>query len=221
MRTISNIVVDIETIPGLDKPGPDDISVPANYKNPEVIEKYRTDPDRINELWIKQSLDFIRGRIHTIAWKINDEPTQSIWHDGTDEEGLLKRFEQALLDTFKEHYGNDTMYGVTWVGHNIKRFDMPFIWLRARKYKCEKLIKMLGESPRDVKMEDTMLWVTSIATGIMYPWMRHVSFSVCPAKGRWMDHKSSNTGRLVKTKRSGCMELVMLGERTTLLVLWV
>jgi predicted PolB exonuclease-like 3'-5' exonuclease len=35
---------------------------------------------------------------------------------------------------------------------------MPFIWLRARKYKCEKLIKMLGESPRDVKMEDTMLW---------------------------------------------------------------
>jgi predicted PolB exonuclease-like 3'-5' exonuclease len=158
MRTISNIVVDIETIPGLDKPGPDDISVPANYKNPEVIEKYRTDPDRINELWIKQSLDFIRGRIHTIAWKINDEPTQSIWHDGTDEEGLLKRFEQALLDTFKEHYGNDTMYGVTWVGHNIKRFDAPFIWLRARKYKCEKLIKMLGESPRDVKMEDTMLW---------------------------------------------------------------
>jgi DNA polymerase elongation subunit (family B) len=158
MRTISNIVVDIETIPGLDKPGPDDISVPANYKNPEVIEKYRTDPDRINELWIKQSLDFIRGRIHTIAWKINDEPTQSIWHDGTDEEGLLNRFEQALLDTFKEHYGNDTMYGVTWVGHNIKRFDAPFIWLRARKYKCEKLIKMLGESPRDVKMEDTMLW---------------------------------------------------------------
>jgi hypothetical protein len=50
MRTISNIVVDIETIPGLDKPGPDDISVPANYKNPETIEKYRTDPDRINEL---------------------------------------------------------------------------------------------------------------------------------------------------------------------------
>jgi hypothetical protein len=120
MRTISNIVVDIETIPGLDKPGPDDISVPANYKNPEVIEKYRTDPDRINELWIKQSLDFIRGRIHTIAWKINDEPTQSIWHDGTDEEGLLKRFEQALLETFKEHYGNDTMYGVTWVGAQYK-----------------------------------------------------------------------------------------------------
>jgi hypothetical protein len=148
MRTISNIVVDIETIPGLDKPGPDDISVPANYKNPEVIEKYRTDPDRINELWIKQSLDFIRGRIHTIAWKINDEPTQSIWHDGTDEEGLLKRFEQALLDTFKEHYGNDTMYGVTWVSHNIKRFDMPFIWLRARKYKCDKADQDVWREPQ-------------------------------------------------------------------------
>lgn len=158
MRTISQVVLDIETIPGLEKPGPEDIKVPANYKKAETIEAYKNDPDRINEEWIKQSLNFIKGRVHTIAWKINHEPTQTLWHDGTDEEGLFKRFEQAMIDTFNDHYGNDTTYGTTWVGHNIKKFDMPYMWLRARKYGCDSLIKMFGESPRDVKMEDTMLW---------------------------------------------------------------
>lgn len=158
MRTISQIVFDLETIPGEEKPGPEDIKVPSNYTKPETIEKYRNDPDRINQEWIKQSLSFIKGRIHTIAWKINNEPTQNLWHDGSDEEGLLKRFEEALIKTFRDHYGSDTLYGVTWVGHNIKRFDMPYIWLRARKYKCNTLIKVFGESPRDIKMEDTMLW---------------------------------------------------------------
>ena len=159
-RTISQIVVDIETIPGLEKPGPEDISVPANYTKPETIENYRNDPDRLNREWIKQSLDVYRGRIHTIAWKINSEKTQYVYHDGSEEELLLKRFEKALVEAFEAHYdGNSTMYGVTWVGHNIKRFDMPFIWLRARKYKCEKLINMIGNSPRDIKMEDTMLWL--------------------------------------------------------------
>lgn len=157
-RTIRQIVLDLETIPGLEKPGPEDIQVPANYKNPDTIEAYKNDPDRINREWIKQSLSFIKGRIHTIAWKINDEPIQAVWHDGTDERGLLMMFEETLIKTFKEHYGNDTMYGVTWVGHNIKKFDMPYIWLRARKYKCETLIRLMGESPRDIKMEDTMLW---------------------------------------------------------------
>lgn len=159
MRTISQVVLDLETIPGAEKPGPEDIKVPANYKNPEKIEEYRNDPDRINQEWIKQSLSFIKGRIHTIAWKVNSEPAQSIWHDGTDEEGLFKRFEEAMVKTFEDHYGSSTMYGTTWIGHNIKKFDMPYLWLRARKYKCDKLITMLGESPRDVKMEDTMLWL--------------------------------------------------------------
>lgn len=158
LRTISNIVLDLETIPGVEKPSPMDIKVPANYKKPETIEAFRNNPDNLNATWVKQSLSFIQGRIHTIAWKVNSEQTQSLWHDGSDEEGLLKRFEEALVKTYADHYGTGVMYGTTWVGHNIKRFDMPYLWLRARKYKCETLLQMLGQTPRDIKMEDTMLW---------------------------------------------------------------
>ena len=158
-RTVSHIVVDIESIPDPEKPRPEEIKVPAQYKKPESIAAYQSDPKNINEQWKKQALSYIDGRIHTIAWKINSEPALSLWHDGSDEEGLFKRFEGALVKTFRDHYGSETMYGTTWVGHNIKRFDMPYLWLRARKYKCDALIRMLGASPRDVKMEDTMLWL--------------------------------------------------------------
>jgi DNA polymerase elongation subunit (family B) len=158
MRTISQIVVDLETIPGLIKPTPEDIKVPANYKKEETIIAYKNNPENLNAAWVKQSLSFIQGRIHTIAWKVNSETTQTLWHDGSDEGGLLKRFEEALIKTYADHYGTSVMYGTTWVGHNIKKFDMPYLWLRARKYKCDTLLKMLGATPRDIKMEDTMLW---------------------------------------------------------------
>lgn len=157
MKTIRNIVFDLETIPGEHKPDISEVSVPSNYKNPETIAKYQQ--ENVDKQWRDQAKSFIHGRIHTIAWKVDTEPTQSIWHDGTDEEGLMHRWEEALVKTFEKHYGSTTLYGVTWVNHFIQTFDMPFVWLRARKYKCKKLIKMLGESPRDIKMEDTARWV--------------------------------------------------------------
>ncbi len=158
-RTISFITLDIETIPGAEYPMPSDIKAPAQFKKPESIEAYKNDPKNLEAAYKKQALDYAAGRVHTIGWKIDGEPTRSMWDDGSDEEGLFKRWEEALVKEFHDHYGNDTIYGVTFVGFNIKSFDAPWIWLRAVKYKCEKLIKIIGASPRDMKLEDVMKWM--------------------------------------------------------------
>jgi len=155
-RTISQIVFDLETIPGPDKPKPEDIKVPPNYKNPEAIEKYQNDPKRINEQYKKQALSYIEGRIHTIGFKIGTDPVGVVFHHD-NEAMVLKGFEEAVVNAFKEHYGNDTAYGTTLVGHNIRLFDIPFLWLRAQKYGCHKLLRIIGATPDDIKFIDTMM----------------------------------------------------------------
>jgi len=56
---------------------------------------------------------------------------------------------------------------VTWVGHNIRGFDLPYLWLRARKYKCKTLLKVLGEDPDDIKFKDTMMVTLHLFHGHM------------------------------------------------------
>lgn len=157
MRTISQIVFDLETIPGETKPTPEDIKVPSNYTKPETIEKYKNDPKRLAEEWKKQALSYIQGRIHSIGFKIGTDPVGVVFHHD-DEEQVILQFEEAVLKSFNEHYKNDTMYGTTWVGHNIKKFDLPFLWLRVRKYASPKLLHILGTTPDDIKFQDTMMW---------------------------------------------------------------
>ena len=157
LRTISQIVFDLETIPGKEKPTPKDVKVPANYTKEETIEKYRNDPKRLAEMWKAQALSYILGRIHSIGFKIGTDPVGVVF-DHEDEEATLKAFDKACKDAFEDHYGSSTLYGVTWVGHNIKTFDLPFLWLRARKYDCKTLLHLLGEDPNDIKYQDTMQW---------------------------------------------------------------
>ena len=155
-RTISNIVFDLETIPGVNKPGPEDVKVPANYKNPDTIAAYQNDPERLNDIWKQQALSYIEGRIHSIGFKLGSEPVGVVFQH-EDEAKVIKLFEEAVLDTFQSHYGADTIYGTTWVGHNIRTFDLPFLWLRVRKYASPRLLHILGERPDDIKFQDTMM----------------------------------------------------------------
>lgn len=157
MRTISQIVFDLETLPGAEKPGPMDIKVPANYKDPVKIEAFRNDPKKIDEAWKKQALSYIDGRIHSIGFKIGTDPTGVVFSHN-DERKVLLEFQDAVVSAFNAHYGSDTVYGTTWVGHNIKGFDLPYLWLRARKYNCDKLLQILGLTPDDIKFADTMQW---------------------------------------------------------------
>lgn len=156
LRTISQIVFDLETIPGPEKPGPMDIKVPANYKDPVKIEAFRNNPKTLAEAWKKQALSYIDGRIHSIGFKCGTDPAGVVFsHD--NEEKVLLDFQAAVVGAFNAHYGNDTVYGTTWIGHNIKTFDLPYLWLRARKYKCGRLLQILGATPDDIKFLDTMM----------------------------------------------------------------
>lgn len=161
MRTISTICLDIETIAGEHMPTPDDIKAPAQYKKEESIQAFKNNPVNIDKEWRKQALIPTKGRIHTIAWKINSEPVKSIWHDGTDEENLMRLFQSELVAAYRDHYGTtETLYGTTLVGHNIKKFDAVWLWLRALKYGLNELLRIIGPEPRDMKLEDTMSWAT-------------------------------------------------------------
>jgi len=156
MRTISQIVFDLETIPGENKPGPADIKVPANYKDPVKIEAFRNNKTTLDDAWKKQALSYIDGRIHSIGFKIGTDPTGVVF-SGTDEQSVLKLFELEVIKSFNNHYQNDTIYSTTWIGHNIKTFDLPYLWLRARKYKCDRLLQVLGVMPDNIKFLDTMM----------------------------------------------------------------
>jgi len=158
-RTISFITLDIETISGPDYPTPNDIKPTANMKKPETIEAYKNNPVNLETAYRKQALVSYEGRVHTIGYKLDGDPVKSLWHDGSDEEGLFRRWEEDLVKEFQEHYGNDTIYGVTFVGFNIKSFDAVWLFLRAKKYRCEKLLRIMGNSPQDVKLEDVMRWM--------------------------------------------------------------
>lgn len=158
MTPVQKITFDLETIPGESYPTPADIKVPASYKKEESINVFKNNPKNLEDAYKKQALSYIEGRIHTIAWKVDDDPTQVVFHDGTDEEGMFRAFEDALLKTFRDRFGTDTLHKVCLVGHNIRGFDLPFLWLRARKYDCSKLLKVIGRTPDDIDFEDTMMW---------------------------------------------------------------
>ena len=157
-RNPSFLVVDIETICGPEKPRPEDLKPPANMKRPETIEAYRADPKNINAAWKKEALVATSGRIHTVGFKIGGNPVDCVYHDGSDEEGMMREFEQKVIHTFKRHYKNENIHPLTICGHNVKTFDYPWIWLRARKWNLEKLLLVLGEIPQLTKIEDTMRW---------------------------------------------------------------
>ena len=158
-RAISNLTFDLETIPGTKYPTPDTIKIPGQMKKAETIEAFRNNPHNLEVAYQQQSTSYIEGRIHTIAWKVDAEPVECVFHDGSEEEGILKAFEKAIVDVFKKHFdGNDTIHGLTLIGHHIRGFDLPYLWLRARKYGCTQLLKIIGETPDDIKFEDTMMW---------------------------------------------------------------
>ena len=156
MKPIRHITFDIETIPGGDYPTRGDLKVPAQMKKQETIDKWLDDPANLEITYKKRSLSYIEGQIFCIAYKMDDEPTKVVWNNNEDD--LIRNFEAAICGEFQTRFDNDVIHPVTWVGHNVKGFDIPYLWLRARKYNCEKLLTVMGHNPNDVKFDDTMQW---------------------------------------------------------------
>lgn len=120
------IFIDIETIPGENKIEEDKISAPANYKDPVKIAAYIE--EKVGELYLKQSLDPLLGEILCIGIAIDDNPVDVIMK-GTTKDNIL-----ALRDYLKNAMPDKELIIAEWIGHNIAKFDVPFIGLNILKY---------------------------------------------------------------------------------------
>lgn len=149
MKYPSTIFIDIETVPGPNVPSPDNIKAPANYKDPDKIRAYQE--SKVEESYQKQALDSMQGRILAIGFAIDDNPAK-VFIQGREaianEEQLLRRFEYEI----------ENISPVTWVGHNIKSFDLQWLWRKAIRVGSPLALKI----PRDrwnSSVKDTMeLW---------------------------------------------------------------
>ncbi len=155
-----NLYIDIETIPAGDKPKVEDLKIPGTYKKPESILAWKNDPERlteIEEVYRKTALDPWAGQIVSIAYKLDDdefgdEEVMGMW--GQSEERLLTAFSEAL-----QHYDRklvDKMSVVHFVGHNIKSFDIPYLYLRAAKYGLKWLQQVIPNGFQRDRIIDTM-----------------------------------------------------------------
>ena len=131
-----NCVLDIEAIPGQSEYvtwAMDNFTAtqqhPKNYKSQEAIDKWyaTTGKEQLEEYRHKMGLDATTGEIVTIGWKCDDDPTTAMGRGNHSEGDLLQHFFD-LVDRRKVK----SHTGVTFVGHNLIKFDLPYIWRRSK-----------------------------------------------------------------------------------------
>lgn len=151
-----NIYIDIETIPGPIIPSIEELmeKAPASYKKPESIRAWAEENQM--EQYRKQALDSMQGEILAVGWAYNGDNAQChIRGEGVDEFELLEMVQEAIVPAAKMQRG----LAPTWVGHNVKNFDLPWLWRKCIKYGLYDLARVIprGRYPKDV--EDTMeMW---------------------------------------------------------------
>ena len=123
------IFIDIETIPGLERPEPHEVKVDARLKDPEKIKAAQA--DGLEDAYRRQALDSMAGRIWCIGVAKDDDAPQCFI--GEDEREVLSQL-QAFVSACRPN-GRD----IEWVGHNAVAFDMRWIWRKAVKNGLGKL----------------------------------------------------------------------------------
>jgi hypothetical protein len=148
------IYIDIETLPGHARPSPEDIEPPKNYKDPAKIRAYQE--EKVEDAYRAQALDSMQGRILSIGWAMGDDPAQAmtVGLDGIEDEAdLLRTFQELLLDQPID------LTHLEWVGHNIRTFDLPWIWRKSLKYRLHSLARFIPRAKFDRRIQDTLeLW---------------------------------------------------------------
>ena len=141
-RPPSILFLDIETFASWDKPSIDDIHAPANYKDPAVIQKWKE--ENLDKAWRKQALDITKGKVICIGYAIDDNPVETISSDN----------EEELMQAFSKVVGINPY--IQFCGHNIKRFDLPWLWIRAVRYKLKSAVSIIPHTRNDGNIIDTM-----------------------------------------------------------------
>ncbi len=130
-----HIYLDIETIPGQAPELREEIAAgiepPRTMKKAETIAKWEAEqkPAAIEEAWRKTAFAGDRGEVVAIGWAVDDEPARVLHRDlGQSEAGLLQAWFRAL-DPVVNQPGAPRV--PEWVGHNVKDFDLRFLYQRA------------------------------------------------------------------------------------------
>ena len=151
---MQELYLDIETLPGSERPDPCEIEPPKNYKDPEKIHAYQL--EKAKEAHRAQAVDSMRGRLLCIGWTFGTEPIRSaiVGRDGIETEcDLLHAFQASLL----ERHGD--LGRLAWVGHNIRAFDLPWVWRKALQHRLYPLAGIIPRQRFDRRVRDTMeMW---------------------------------------------------------------
>lgn len=109
------------------------IKAPATHKKPETIAAWMEENKEVAlaELVSKTSFDGLYGRIACIAWSIDGGEAQSTL--ATDSESdAIQRFYDAIREAVKvKYHGGTASTGLTFCGHNVAGFDLPFLKHRS------------------------------------------------------------------------------------------
>lgn len=128
------IYIDIETIRGPEMDPIEEFEAPANYTKPESIQAYKVKAQQ--EAWEKQSLVSIKGNIAVLCASINGKGVSAFSAMHYHEE---RKIIANLWDMIRGTKGFDGMKVIKWVGFNLRRFDMNWIYHRALKYGMREL----------------------------------------------------------------------------------
>ncbi|SME89236.1 ribonuclease H-like domain-containing protein [Desulfovibrio gilichinskyi] len=132
------LFIDIETIPGAGKPKASEVKAPGQMKKAETIKAWLAEnkESALDELWKKQSLISLKGRIICTGFAVGDNPVESLcWEN---EEDLLKTMWAKVQEQ------NKFQDEIRWVGFNIKPFDMNWLYHRAVKFGMKDLAAQIS-----------------------------------------------------------------------------
>lgn len=119
---------DVETIPsqlpGIKQEFADAVVAPGQYKKAESIAEWLKEnrEAEAEAAWLKTSFDGALGHACVIGFAVGDGEVHACQREHHDEKSLLEDFFCAVTDAGP---------GLTFVGHNLIGFDLPFLWKRA------------------------------------------------------------------------------------------
>lgn len=134
------VVLDIETIPdqreGAAERAASRVKAPGNYKDPAKIAAYVA--EKATEAHASTSLNGAYGELFCIGYKVADFDTVVLSRqdisDPNDERLLLTEFYADLAEAIDQTGWSDPGAGgrqAVFVGHNVIRFDLRFLWQRS------------------------------------------------------------------------------------------
>lgn len=151
------LFVDIETVPSPNKPSLEELETqaPKTMKKADTIKAWAEENQ--DQEYRKQALDSMQGEILAIGYAFGDaDPICLIRGEGMPTEADLLAVFETAIESHMAKYGS---MKPVWIGHNVRTFDLPWLWRKALKYRLHDLARRIPRGRYDKDVEDTLeLW---------------------------------------------------------------